>query len=237
MDKQIYIVKNGNTLERELLNTLKTDSFVVSIFDDNKKLFNSLKQSDENVDVILILGESDTISCVDLSRVIRSLTKKSIFLYIEKRLPELQTIISLEYVDDIVIKQHQSINELVARIHRTNRRIGSVDSKYQDGVFYDGPIFVGLDDFFLKINGEPIQVSKKPLMVLRKLVINSPNFVPHESIMDAVWGSGDIDQDNLLRANIKTLRKIFSDYGFGNKIVNKSSVGYAYMKFEDVNKK
>ncbi|SFP07530.1 response regulator transcription factor [Hydrogenimonas thermophila] len=77
----------------------------------------------------------------------------------------------------------------------------------------------------LYMNGKPVSLQPKELLLL-KLFLSHPNeVIAHETIYDRLWGYDEIPSESALRTYIKNLRKVIGK----EKIVSIKRYGYKYL--------
>ena len=126
--------------------------------------------------------------------------------------------------DDYITKPF-SLRELIARVksilrrHMLQRpRTGSQTLSFQ-GLTLD-PV-----NQSVKLNGEPIALSKTEYAILALLLKNADNYVSRPEIHRKVWTDAEAgSNERIVDTNISRLRKKLGE--FGNHIVNRSGHGY-----------
>ena len=122
-----------------------------------------------------------------------------------------------------------SNRELEARISASLRKYKTVTT--------NEPIKTSLFEinqqkYLLKRDGKTVELTRKEMDLLKKLISNEGNFTSKLSMLEEVWGYLDTDDTRTLDIHISKLRRKLAQIGVENVIVTKRGVGYGYVEHE-----
>jgi two-component system KDP operon response regulator KdpE len=125
--------------------------------------------------------------------------------------------------DDYVTKPF-SPEELIARLNAVLRRTRGPQA---DPVVTAGPLEVDLGAHQVRVDGEPVHLTKTEFELLRVLAVNRGRLMTHRALLIEVWGPGYADDKQVLRTHMANLRRKLGDAGRG-LIRTDSGVGYRF---------
>jgi len=133
--------------------------------------------------------------------------------------------------DDYLIKPFGP-RELLARIRAVMRRQGRQGSESGvDRVYANGPLVINFDTREVQVNGHSVKLTPIEYRLLTLLAENEGRVLPHEILLDRVWGSDDMAQRHYLKLYIWYLRqKVEADPRRPKLILTERGVGYRLIK-------
>jgi two-component system KDP operon response regulator KdpE len=175
--------------------------------------------------VILDLGLPD-LDGVDVCRRIRQASNIPI-LVLSARGAEGDKVAALDAgADDYVTKPFGS-EELLARIRATLRRADSPTAP--SGPIVRGALVIDRDRFRVLRDAEEVRLTPKEFELLSYLAQHPGRVMTHRTILRAIWGPHAIDQPELLRVLVGSLRKkIEIDPSSPQYILTEPWVGYRF---------
>jgi two-component system response regulator VicR len=131
--------------------------------------------------------------------------------------------------DDYVTKPFSHV-ELIARVHAVLRRTqGTVTT--DERPFVSGKLSVNFATNEVTVDGKPVKLTSIESKLLYYLVQNEGRLLPHENLLQKVWGETYIDARDLLRVHIQHLRQKLGDSNESPKIiVTEHGMGYKFAK-------
>ncbi|MDE5661878.1 MAG: response regulator transcription factor [Muribaculaceae bacterium] len=125
--------------------------------------------------------------------------------------------------DDYIVKPF-SLRELIARVKSVLRRHTARPAKGGNIVTFQN-LTVDLTTQSVKLDGQPVTLSKIEYSILTLLLKNVDNYVPRIEIHRRVWSDDTAGaNERIVDTNISRLRKKLGE--LGNHIVNRSGHGY-----------
>jgi two-component system KDP operon response regulator KdpE len=166
-------------------------------------------------------GLSGTETC----RAIRSRSDVSIIM-LTVRDRSLDKIEALDAGADGYVTKPFDVNELVARIRATLRRapaLGQSEMLQLDGVE------ISFRDRSVKVNGKATRLTPTEQNLLHYFVTHPNTALPHDKILQAVWGPDYGNEVEYLRVFVNQLRKkIESDPAQPRYILTEPWLGYRF---------
>ena len=123
--------------------------------------------------------------------------------------------------DDYLAKPF-AVEELLARVRALLRRPPAMDSI----IARIGTLEFGLDSRQVHVDGKPLELPRRELLVLEALVRRQGRTVLRAALEDAVYTFDDEIQSNALDSHVSRLRKKLSESGAGVEIHSMRGVGY-----------
>jgi len=125
--------------------------------------------------------------------------------------------------DDYLTKPF-STAELLARLQVAQRR---AQPAVVEAVFTSGPLKVDLAARSVKVNGQPVRLTKTEFALLRFFIRNAGKVLTHPQIMESVWGPGHREKTHYLHVYMTYLReKIEATPAKPALLVTEPRVGY-----------
>lgn len=191
-----------------------------------------LEASSHNPDIILLdLGLPD-IDGIDIIRQIRTWSITPIIV-ISARSEDTDKIEALDNGADDYLTKPFSVDELLARLRVTQRRLTFIQEKVsaQDSVFLNGPLTIDFSAGCAYLNQEPMALTPTEYKLLCLMARNVGKVLTHTYITEHVWGSSWKSDVASLRVFMATLRKkLESAPGAPQQIQTHIGVGYRMLR-------
>jgi two-component system KDP operon response regulator KdpE len=127
--------------------------------------------------------------------------------------------------DDYLTKPF-SAKELVARVKAVLRRTGRAGAAESTSLTC-GSLEIDFARCTVKVNGEPIALTRTEYALLRQLALNANRVMLHRDLLAEVWGAEYLDDTDYLRAYIRYLRrKLEADPAHPQFILTSPGIGY-----------
>lgn len=205
MNKLLILVVEDDSAVRNLITTtLETQSYRFLTAPNGESAI--LAAATHNPDIVLLdLGLPD-IDGVEVIRKIRSWSDMPIIV-ISARSEDNDKIDALDAGADDYLTKPFSVQELLARLRVTQRRLASSTGTAQESVFINGALKIDYAAGCAYLDGEELHLTPIEYKLLCLLARNVGRVLTHTSITREIWGSS-LDSDVAsLRVFMATLRK------------------------------
>lgn len=171
--------------------------------------------------IVLDLGLPD-MDGVDVCRRIREWTETPIIV-LSADATEDRKVRALDLGADDYVTKPFSMPELEARLRVALRRRQSAETR--PAVLTSGPLEVDVVRHEVRMNGVPVELTKKEFQILAYLAEHPGKVITHRTLLDAVWGPGFGASPRYLREYAYRLRRKLGD-DEGRLIVSRPGIGY-----------
>ena len=181
-------------------------------------------------DIILLdLGLPD-IDGVEVIRRIRSWSNVPIIV-ISARSEDSDKIDALDAGADDYLTKPFSVDELLARLRVTQRRLALLNSGTAEAVYENGGLKIDYSSGCAFINDEELKLTPIEYKLLCLLARNTGKVLTHRFIIQNVWGSGWENDVGSLRVFMATLRKKLEKDPDGPQYIQTHiGIGYRMLK-------
>lgn len=228
---QIMVVEDDIPVRNLITTTLKAHDYRFVTADNGKNAV--AETASHNPDIILLdLGLPD-IDGVEVIRRIRSWSNVPIIV-ISARSEDSDKIDALDAGADDYLTKPFSVDELLARLRVTQRRLALIQNHHaQQAVYENGQLRIEYVSGCVYMSGEEIRLTPMEYKLLCLLAQNTGKVLTHKFILQNVWGNS-LESDILsLRVFMATLRKkLEKDPGSPQYIQTHIGIGYRMLKIE-----
>ena len=207
MNKPLILAVEDDAPIRNLISTtLKTNDYRYQLASNGKEAI--LAVSTQNPDIVLLdLGLPD-MDGVEVIRTIRSWSNLPIIV-ISARSEERDKIEALDAGADDYLTKPFSVEELLARIRTTQRRLSFMSSEMltAGSVFENGKLRVDYANGCAYLDGQELHLTPIEFKLLCLLCRNVGKVLTHTFITQNIWGQSWDSNMASLRAFMATLRK------------------------------
>jgi len=233
MNKLLILVVEDDAPVRNLITTtLKTHEY--NYLSANNGEAAIMEASSHNPDIILMdLGLPD-LDGVEVIKKIRSWSNMPIIV-ISARSEDTDKIEALDAGADDYLTKPFSVEELLARLRVTQRRLAMMESGMStaDAVFVNGKLKVDYSAGCAYLDDEELHLTPIEYKLLCLLAKNVGKVLTHTYITQKIWGSSWDNDIASLRVFMATLRKkIESKTGTQQYIQTHIGVGYRMLRVE-----
>jgi two-component system KDP operon response regulator KdpE len=230
-NKRILVVDDEPQIRRALRSTLSALGFVVADAESGEAAIEKVRA--EKFDLILLDINMPGLSGLETCRAIRSRSDVSIIM-LTVRDRSLDKIEALDAGADGYVTKPFDINELLARIRATLRR-APTSALSEAGVLRLDGLEINFRERQVKVNGRGTRLTPTELDLLHYFVTNPNTVLPHDKILQAVWGPDYGHEVEYLRVFVNQLRKkIEPDPPRPQYILTEPWLGYRFnMRRED----
>ena len=233
MNKTLILVVEDDAPKRNLNTTkLKTHDYKYIVAANGENAI--MEASSHNPDIVLLdLGLPD-IDGVEVIRRIRSWSNMPIIV-ISARSEDSDKIEALDEGADDYLTKPFSVEELLARLRVTQRRLAIMDasSTSNEAIFTNGHLKIDFAAGCAYLDNEELHLTPIEYKLLCLMAKNIGKVLTHTYITQKIWGSSWENDVTSLRVFMATLRKkIESKPNSPQYIQTHIGVGYRMMKVE-----
>ena len=220
----ILVVDDEPQLRRAMKATLTDLGYSVVEAKTGEEALNLLRR--ETVDLILLDLNMPGIGGLETCRAIRE-TNDLPIIVLSVRNTERDKVQALDAGADDYVTKPFGIQELLARIRATLRRVPSSDPERR--LFSSGELEIDFEARRATVNGKTVRLTPKEFDLLKFLVDHPNKPIPHRKLLQTVWGPDYGDEVEYLRVFINQLRKkIEPEPSKPRYLVTEPWVGYKF---------
>ena len=228
----ILVVEDDNSVKNLITTTLKTHDYRYLTASNGACAI--LEASSHNPDIVLLdLGLPD-IDGVDVIRKIRTWSNMPVIV-ISARSEDNDKIDALDAGADDYLTKPFSVEELLARIRVTQRRLSMIQNETtaESSVFTNGQLRIDYAAGCACLGDEELHLTPIEYKLLCLLSRNAGKVLTHTFITQKIWGSCWNNDIASLRVFMATLRKkLEKDENSPQYIQTHIGVGYRMIKVE-----
>lgn len=231
MNKTLILVVEDDAPIRNLMTTtLKTHEYKYIVAPNGESAI--IEASSHNPDIILLdLGLPD-IDGVEVIKRIRTWSNVPIIV-ISARSEDNDKIEALDSGADDYLTKPFSVEELLARIRATQRRLSIIKTETNSSIFVNGSLKIDFAAGCAFLGNNELHLTPIEYKLLCLMANNVGKVLTHTFITQKVWGSSWENDVASLRVFMTTLRKkIESEPDSPQYIQTHIGVGYRMMKIE-----
>jgi two-component system, OmpR family, KDP operon response regulator KdpE len=222
---RILVVDDEPQMRRVLRSTLSALGFVVADAESGEAAIQKLR--DEKFDLILLDINMPGLSGLETCRAIRFKSDVSIIM-LTVRDRSLDKVEALDAGADGYVTKPFDVNELLARIRATLRRAPASALGQSETLQLDG-VEISFRDRHVKVNGRTARLTPTEQDLLHYFVMHPNTVLPHDKILQAVWGPDYGNEVEYLRVFVNQLRKkIEPDPARPRYILTEPWLGYRF---------
>ena len=201
----ILVVEDDNSIKNLISTTLKAHDYKYLTAQNGNEAI--LQASSYNPDIVLLdLGLPD-IDGIEVIKRIRSWSNMPIIV-ISARSEDTDKIDALDAGADDYLTKPFSVEELLARLRVTQRRLNMIQSENaESSVFTNGKLRIDYSAGCAYLNGEQMHLTPIEYKLLCLLARNIGKVLTHTYITQNIWGSSWDNDVASLRVFMATLRK------------------------------
>lgn len=228
----IMVVEDDAPVSNLITTTLETQDYKYLRAENGMKAISAATTN--HFDIMLMdLGLPD-IDGVEVIKKIRSWSVVPIIV-ISARSDDSDKILALDAGADDYLTKPFSVDELLARLRSTLRRIKYLETKIssEEAVFKNGDLTIDCSASIVKIGDEEIHLMPLEYGILCLLAKNVGKVLTHNYILDKVWTNSLESDLASLRVYVASLRKkLERDKGNSKYIQTYIGIGYRMVKID-----
>lgn len=226
----ILVVEDDKAIRNLIVTTLETHDYKYITAENGASAIT--EASSHNPDVILMDLGLDDMDGVEVIRKIRTWSNTPIIV-ISARSEDEDKIIALDVGADDYLTKPFSVEELLARLRVTIRRLNYIHTigDVQNSVFINGDLKIDYSAGCVFLNDKELHLTPIEYKLICILSKNVGKVLTHAFITKEIWGSAWDNDIASLRVYMATLRKkIEPDINNPTYIGTHVGVGYRMMK-------
>ena len=227
----ILVVEDDRSIQNLMVTTLKAHDYKYLTAANGETAI--LEASSHNPDIILLdLGLPD-MDGIDIIKKIRTLSDVPIIV-ISARSEDTDKIEALDAGADDYLTKPFSVEELLARLRVTERRLAAMQGKQMtDSVFINGKLRVDYSAGCAYLDDEELHLTPIEYKLLCLLSRNVGKVLTHTFITQQIWGHSWENDIASLRVFMATLRKKLDKNADSVQYIQTHiGVGYRMLKVE-----
>jgi len=222
---RILVVDDEPQMRRALRSTLSALGFVVADAESGEAAMERVRA--EKFDLILLDINMPGLSGLETCRAVRSRSDVSIIM-LTVRDRSLDKVEALDAGADGYVTKPFDVNELLARIRATLRRSPASALGQSEMLELDG-VEISFRDRQVKMKGRVTRLTPTEQDLLHYFVMHPNTVLPHDRILQAVWGPDYGNEVEYLRVFVNQLRKkIEPDPAQPRYILTEPWLGYRF---------
>jgi two-component system KDP operon response regulator KdpE len=223
---RILVVDDEPVLRRALRATLSALGFVVADAADGSAALEAVRT--ERFDLILLDINMPGLNGLEICRAIRGRSEVSILMLTVRDRSE-DKIEALDAGADGYVTKPFDVNELLARIRATLRRAPTSALSESGTIRLGDDVEVSFRDRQVRVHGRATRLTPKELDLFHYFVSHPNSVLPHDKILQAVWGPDYGSEVEYLRVFVNQLRKkIEPDPSQPRMILTEPWLGYRF---------
>ncbi len=200
---RILLVDDEPQLRRVLRSTLSALGFIVADAETGEEALKKLRE--ERFDLILLDINMPGLSGIETCRAVRARSDISVLMLTVRDRAE-DKVQALDAGADGYVTKPFDVNELLARIRATLRRCPAA-ALADSQVLQLGGLEISFRDRRVRVNGRVERLTPTELDLLGYFVAHPNAILPHDKILQAVWGPDYGNEVEYLRVFVNQLRK------------------------------
>ena len=227
----ILVVEDDRSIQNLMVTTLKAHDYKYLTAANGETAI--LEASSHNPDIILLdLGLPD-MDGIDIIKKIRTWSDVPIIV-ISARSEDTDKIEALDAGADDYLTKPFSVEELLARLRVTERRLAAMQGKQMtDSVFINGKLRVDYSAGCAYLDDEELHLTPIEYKLLCLLSRNVGKVLTHTFITQQIWGHSWENDIASLRVFMATLRKKLDKNAYSVQYIQTHiGVGYRMLKVE-----
>jgi two-component system KDP operon response regulator KdpE len=224
-NNRILVVDDEPQIRRALRSTLSALGFVVADAESGEAAIEKIRQ--EKFDLILLDINMPGLSGLETCRAVRSRSDVGIIM-LTVRDRSVDKIEALDAGADGYVTKPFDVNELLARVRATLRRASASALGQSEMLQLDG-VEISFRDRQVKVNGRVARLTPTEQDLLHYFVMHPNTALPHDQILQAVWGPDYGSEVEYLRVFVNQLRKkLEPDPAHPRYILTEPWLGYRF---------
>jgi two-component system KDP operon response regulator KdpE len=227
----ILVVDDEPQITRVLRTSLNAQGYEIRVANDGETALEIAK--DFAPDLVITDLAMPNMNGIELCRNLRKISHVPIVV-LSVRGEERSKIEALDSGADDYITKPFSTGELLARVRAALRRSPPNATTAPQTRIEAGDFEIDLDAHSVSVDGRDVHLTPKEFDVLLYMAQHPRKVLTHRAILNAVWGSNSVEQNEYLRVFVGQLRKKLEPEASSPKyILTEPWVGYRFEPGEE----
>ena len=203
----LLILEDDADIRQALDQHLRREGFVPFLAATGKEALRTLESGAKLDGALLDLSLPD-MDGLDVLRAVRAnpRTRQLPILLVTARADEIDRVLGLELGADDYVPKPFSTRELIARIRAVLRRATFLEAQPEGQSLAFGPITVDLDMHVARVDGQPIELTRREFELLAYFLKNPRRVLGREKILQQVWGLEYLGESRTIDAHVRRVR-------------------------------
>ncbi|HEY1677399.1 MAG TPA: response regulator transcription factor [Candidatus Sulfotelmatobacter sp.] len=220
----ILIVDDESQITRVLRTSLSAQGYDIRVANSGEMAIEIMKDWQPNL--IITDLSMPSMDGIELTRHVRAISQVPIVV-LSVRDKEQQKVEALDAGADDYVTKPFGMNELLARVRATLRRIPSDNEA--DPVIEIGDFRIDTPAHKVFVKGSEVRLTPKEFELLVYMARRPGKVIQHRALLGAIWGGQSTEQTEYLRVFVGQLRKkLEPDTSSPRYIVTEPWVGYRF---------
>ena len=202
--RRILVVDDEPQITRVLRTSLSSQGYDIRVANDGETALEILK--DWTPDLVITDLSMPNMDGLQLCERLRAKSQIPIIVLSVKG-EERTKVRALDAGADDYVTKPFGMNELLARVRATLRRVPAPAKPSNGGTIEAGDFHIDLDAHSVRIKGQEIHLTPKEFDLLTYLARHPGKVITHRALLSAVWGPNSTEQPEYLRVFVGQLRK------------------------------
>lgn len=186
---------------------LKREGFTVSSFGEGQQAVKALQAPGAKFDAALLDLTLPDMDGLEVLRAIRGGRLRALpVVLVTARSEEIDRVLGLELGADDYISKPFSVRELAARVRAILRRAAFIEDTAHGQVLTMGPLMVDLDMHLARVDGAPVDLTRREFELLAYFLKNPRRVLGREKILQQVWGLEYLGESRTIDAHVRRVR-------------------------------
>ncbi len=186
---------------------LKREGFTVSSFGEGQPAVKALQAPGAKFDAALLDLTLPDMDGLEVLRAIRGGRLRALpVVLVTARSEEIDRVLGLELGADDYISKPFSVRELAARVRAILRRAAFIEDTAHGQVLTMGPLMVDLDMHLARVDGAPVDLTRREFELLAYFLKNPRRVLGREKILQQVWGLEYLGESRTIDAHVRRVR-------------------------------
>lgn len=222
---KILIVDDEPQIRRVLRTSLTAQGYMVSDARSGEEAL--MKIREERFDLILLDVNMPGMGGLEACRQVRAVSEAAIIM-LTVRNTEQDKVAGLDAGADDYVTKPFGMTELLARIRANLRRVPITASSATQVVEFDG-ITINFPAHRVTVRGNEVRLTPKEFDLLQVLLATPNMPIPHQRLLQSVWGPDYGDQVEYLHVFVNQIRKkLEPDPAKPRYLITEPRLGYRF---------